>query len=246
MSFIEAVSNVFRNYANFEGRARRSEYWWFSLFNVLIYIIVGVLGVAISAASYDPGYGIIATGGLIGVYSLGTILPSLAVACRRLHDIGKSGAYIFFVLLPVAGEILLLVWEFQDGQPWTNQYGPDPKGRNMAPYSMPYSGSAVTSAPAASDSAHSQKRKCPNCGASIDADAIFCSACGTDIREKESEPTSRSCERPAQHKKCVNCGSSIDQSVRYCPICGKNADDREIAPNPKAPSKGFSAPTDLD
>lgn len=132
MGFTEAVKHVFQNYATFSGRARRSEYWYFTLFNVLVITVLSILSSVIGVASYSRSSGAAAAGSLIGsglmmVYSLATMIPGLAVTCRRLHDVGKAGTYILFALIPFVGSILLLVWECQDSMPGPNQYGPYPK-----------------------------------------------------------------------------------------------------------------------
>ena len=119
MSFKEAISSVFSNYANFNGRARRSEYWYFAVFSSLVSAIFTALG------NLTDGSMIITA--LQGLFSLAILIPSLAVAWRRLHDIGKSGAWYFIALVPVVGWILLLVWFLKDSEPGENQYGPNPK-----------------------------------------------------------------------------------------------------------------------
>ena len=81
-------------------------------------VIDNVLGLA----NDNTGYGV-----LSGLYSLAIILPSLAIEIRRLHDIGKSGWWIFIALIPLVGSIWLLVLLATEGQPGENQYGPDPK-----------------------------------------------------------------------------------------------------------------------
>lgn len=105
LTFTEAVSSVFSHFADFNGRARRSEYWWFALLCFLIELI--------------PYLG--------WLWALIVLIPSLAVCVRRLHDIGKSGWYIFFALIPLVGFILLIIWLCQDSQYETNKYGPNPK-----------------------------------------------------------------------------------------------------------------------
>ena len=105
MSFSEAIASVFKHYADFSGRARRSEYWWFALLSFCINLI--------------PYIGFI--------WALVVIIPSLAVAIRRLHDIGKSGWYILFGLIPLVGIILLIVWFCQDSVEGNNEYGVNPK-----------------------------------------------------------------------------------------------------------------------
>ena len=106
---------VLQNYANFNGRARRSEYWYFVLFNVLFSIAALILDMITGA-------------GIFGVlYALAMFIPGLAVAVRRLHDIGKSGWMYLIVLIPLIGAIWLLVLFFTDSQPGDNEYGPNPK-----------------------------------------------------------------------------------------------------------------------
>ncbi|MBX3256475.1 MAG: DUF805 domain-containing protein [Chitinophagaceae bacterium] len=116
---------VFENYANFKGRARRAEYWNFTLANVILLIpfyVLGIIGAAYNS-SVMAGLGFLG----YGVGALGTILPSLAVCVRRLHDLNKSGWYYFICLIPLVGPIILLVWLFTDGNRFVNEYGEDPK-----------------------------------------------------------------------------------------------------------------------
>ena len=112
MNFTEAVSSVFSKYATFSGRARRSEFWWFALFNLIASLVAsgidGVLGLHI----INP------------LYSLATILPALAVGVRRLHDIDRSGWWVLIVLIPIVGWIILIFWNVKEGTPGANQFGP--------------------------------------------------------------------------------------------------------------------------
>ena len=117
--YVEAL----RKYAVFSGRARRKEYWFFLLFNVLILIGLGLLQAVIGAADSVGG-----TGLLTGLYSLAMLLPSISVGVRRLHDIGRSGWWLLIGILPVIGSIVLLVFAVLDSQVGENQYGPNPKG----------------------------------------------------------------------------------------------------------------------
>lgn len=120
MNFTEAVTGVFTNYATFSGRARRSEYWYFFLFNFIVNLVLNTL------SRLTHGSAIIAI--ISVIYSLAVLVPSLAVVWRRLHDLGKSGAYFFFIFIPLAGPFILLYWLCQDSQPGENDYGPNPKG----------------------------------------------------------------------------------------------------------------------
>ncbi len=119
---------VLNNYANFKGRARRAEYWYYTLGNALL--ILPFYIIAFVGLTSDNG--LMATLGFIvyGCVILGTLVPSLAAVVRRLHDINKSGWYYFIGLIPVIGTIILLVWLFTDGNRFDNNYGPDPKNIN--------------------------------------------------------------------------------------------------------------------
>lgn len=98
-----------KKYVDFNGRARRSEYWYFTLFNVLVSIVINVIATQVPAIA------------MLGmVFSLAVLLPGIAVAIRRMHDVGKSGWYC---LIPIYNLILA----FTPGQMGPNEYGPDPK-----------------------------------------------------------------------------------------------------------------------
>ena len=117
MSFVEAITSVLSQYANFNGRARRSEYWYYVLAYAIISAVLNAL------AQYSSIFTV-----LSGIFGLALICPTLAVAVRRLHDIGKSGWYYLFALIPLVGAIILLVWFVKDSEPGDNMYGPNPKG----------------------------------------------------------------------------------------------------------------------
>jgi uncharacterized membrane protein YhaH (DUF805 family) len=115
MTFIESVKSVLTKYAEFKGRASRSEYWWYFLFNVIINIATAIIDSIV-----DPG-GV----GWVGlIASLGLLLPSIAVGVRRVHDVGKSG---WFILIPIYNLILALT----PGESGANEYGPDPLGNPL-------------------------------------------------------------------------------------------------------------------
>jgi uncharacterized membrane protein YhaH (DUF805 family) len=107
MNITEAVKSVLNNYANFDGRARRSEYWWFFLATFLTAIVAMVISPI-----------------LYFIVFLAVIIPSIAVGVRRMHDVGKSGWYI---LIPIYNLILA----FTEGESGTNEYGPDPKATGL-------------------------------------------------------------------------------------------------------------------
>ncbi len=123
MSFSEAIKTVFSKYAVFTGRARRSEYWYFFLFNVIVSAVLSALAKAVPFLGF-----------LSAVYALAALLPGIGVFVRRMHDVGRSGWSWLFGLIPLVGAILLLVWSATDSQPGDNKYGPNPK---MAPVAAP-------------------------------------------------------------------------------------------------------------
>jgi uncharacterized membrane protein YhaH (DUF805 family) len=120
MSFVDAVRSVLTQYVGFTGRARRSEYWYFALFGILVSIVLSFLQLATN------------TSWITTIVGLALFLPSLAVSVRRLHDTGRSGWWILIGLIPLIGTIVLIVFYVQDSQ-GDNQYGPSPKAVGAAP-----------------------------------------------------------------------------------------------------------------
>jgi len=121
---------VIRNYVTFTGRARRSEYWYFVLFNIIFAIAAMLLDNLFGTTlKVDTAYGNALPYGLIYiVYSLFVFIPGLAVLVRRLHDVGKSGWFFFICFIPIVGAIWLLVLACTDSNVGINKYGPNPKG----------------------------------------------------------------------------------------------------------------------
>lgn len=115
---------VLNKYAVFEGRARRKEYWMFTLFYIIFAIAAAIIDNIIGTAITGTGYGLFYI-----VYILAMFLPSLAVAVRRLHDVGKSGWMILIAMIPIVGSIWLLVLMVTPGDAGENKYGPDPKSQ---------------------------------------------------------------------------------------------------------------------
>ncbi|RQS73449.1 DUF805 domain-containing protein [Burkholderia sp. Bp8963] len=122
MNFTEAVRSVFNQYATFEGRARRAEYWYFALLTSLVSIACQVIAaVAREASSVALLLAIVAL-----LASLALLVPSLAVTVRRLHDTGRSGWFLLIAFIPLIGGIILLVWMCARGNAGPNRFGPDP------------------------------------------------------------------------------------------------------------------------
>lgn len=117
---------VLKQYTDFSGRARRKEYWMYTLFNVLFSIaamvIDNVLGLSFELQGQSMGYGYVYV-----LYVLFVLIPGLAVAVRRLHDVGKSGWFLLIGLIPLIGSIWLLVLFCTDGESNSNKWGNNPK-----------------------------------------------------------------------------------------------------------------------
>ncbi|MBQ2187578.1 MAG: DUF805 domain-containing protein [Bacteroidales bacterium] len=146
MNFEEAIKSAFSNYFKFSGRARRSEYWYFYLFNFIVAIVLSIFTITNKDLKI-----------LSDIWSLIILFPSLALTVRRLHDIGKSGWYVLLfmlviilcgflmfmagdndlmvvaaieILLMLASIIVFIVWMCKDSQPGENKWGPNPKENN--------------------------------------------------------------------------------------------------------------------
>jgi uncharacterized membrane protein YhaH (DUF805 family) len=115
VSFVDAVRSVLTQYAVFSGRSRRSEYWWYTLFAVVVSLVASQIDGAMGSRFVSI------------VVALALFLPGLGVSMRRLHDTGRSGWWLLIGLVPVVGVIVLIVFYVQDSQPTANVHGPSPK-----------------------------------------------------------------------------------------------------------------------
>ena len=121
MGFMDAVKNVLlNNYVNFDGRASRSEYWWWVLATIPMGLPFFILDVTVF------GWGIEDPTWFQNIFSVAIFLPGLGVVFRRLHDSGRSGWWLLIGLIPCVGFIVLIVFLAQDGEPYPNQYGEVP------------------------------------------------------------------------------------------------------------------------
>ena len=100
MNFQDAIRTCFSKYADFSGRAMRSEYWWFFLFIVVVSVILSMISSVLS-----------------GLFSLGVLVPSISAATRRLHDTNRSGWWQLICIVPLIGAIVLIVFVAQEGKP---------------------------------------------------------------------------------------------------------------------------------
>jgi uncharacterized membrane protein YhaH (DUF805 family) len=121
-----------RKYAEFEGRARRSEYWLFTLFQVLVtfglFLVLVMVAAATGGDGDQAGAAAVMIVALLGLFCLAMLIPSLAVSIRRLHDSDKSGWWLLLSFVPFGG-FVVFIFTLLDGTPGDNRYGPDPKGR---------------------------------------------------------------------------------------------------------------------
>ncbi len=165
---------AWKKYAEFSGRSRRKEYWMFTLFNLVIYLVLFVGGIAIL-----KGAGTI----LYCLYALAAFIPSLSVGVRRLHDTGKSGWVILIALIPFVGGIILTVFLASKGDSGPNEYGPDPMfpeqaagmfyGNNLTTIGIPMQPQPPT--------AVTSDRFCNRCGARLNGAPSFCTSCGAQV-----------------------------------------------------------------
>jgi uncharacterized membrane protein YhaH (DUF805 family) len=113
---------VLKKYADFSGRASRTEYWTFALISLVIELVLGYIDIHTGMVSATLNFGL-----LSGLYALAVLLPSIAVGVRRLHDTSRSGWWMLICLIPILGGLVLLVFFVLDSNPETNAWGPSPK-----------------------------------------------------------------------------------------------------------------------
>ena len=116
--YLEAL----KKYAVFSGRSRRMEFWYFVLFNLIVYIVLSLVDALLGTYNVVQGVGLLSS-----IYGLAVLIPTLALWVRRLHDIDRTGWWILINLIPLIGTIVLLVFALTPGTPGSNRYGPDPK-----------------------------------------------------------------------------------------------------------------------
>lgn len=120
---------VLRQYAEFTGRARRTEFWMFTLFSAIISLVLGLLDSLLGTTFVEGTM----SGWLGMIYTLAVLLPSLGVSIRRLHDTGRSGWWLLIGLVPFVGGIVLIVFWALPGDAGPNSHGPDPKAQVGSP-----------------------------------------------------------------------------------------------------------------
>jgi uncharacterized membrane protein YhaH (DUF805 family) len=121
MGFGQAISAGFIKYVNFRDRACRSEYWYWTLFTIIAGIVAAIIDAKLNTQLVS------------GLFDLVTLIPSLAIAVRRLHDLDRSGWWLLLSFVPLIGFIVLLVWYATKGTDGPNRFGPDPLAANQFP-----------------------------------------------------------------------------------------------------------------
>ena len=173
MNPIQAILSGFRNYANFDGRASRSEYWWFYAFFVALLIAIFVISIAWMPALFS----------LWGIYIAAMLLPLWAVTVRRLHDVDRPGTWAVLGIMPFAGVRLTRLLA-QPGTPGPNRYGPDPlrpELRDDRSRPIPRPAAPQPEARATGTPQTAAPRRCLNCGWERWPDALFCADCGVAL-----------------------------------------------------------------
>ena len=134
MSFSDSITSVLRQYAVFSGRARRSEFWWFFLFQFLVSLAASIVDATIGTDDLlgNSGWGLLQI-----LVFLTLFLPGLAVGARRLHDTDRSGWWLLIGIIPFVGFIVLLVFFALDPTPGPNRYGPSVKSPPLTPPAQP-------------------------------------------------------------------------------------------------------------
>ena len=127
MTFAEAIRDALSKYAQFSGRSSRSAYWWFVLFNILVYVVAAIIDAAINTPVFTA------------LAVIGFLVPSLAVLVRRLHDTDRSGWWVLISFVPFIGSIVLIVFACIDSGP-PNKYGNGPDGDGGLTVISPYGG----------------------------------------------------------------------------------------------------------
>ncbi|MEL6724290.1 MAG: DUF805 domain-containing protein [Pseudomonadota bacterium] len=136
MTMTEAIQSFIARYADFQGRSRRSEFWWVILASVIIGAVWGAL-IGLIGGAYGTGLNAIGLllSGIMFLFGLAVLIPGIALSVRRFHDLGQTGwlllVFVLLGLIPIVGilaTIGLYIWFAMPGKVGPNQYGPDPKG----------------------------------------------------------------------------------------------------------------------
>lgn len=202
MNFSQAIQSIFSQYTGFQGRARRAEYWYFVLLNVLVTAVISAI---VRVLHFNSGV----QSTLTTLWQLAVLLPGLAVTVRRLHDIGKSGWNILFSLIPIVGEILLIIWLARDSQPGENKYGVSEKYPNGIPFRRPANNDYYAPYTNHSPTSHTASYQPPQYH-TPDQNSGFA----------EQDFVNKSYDKDDQGVTCPHCGAKNVGRSRFCTTCG--------------------------
>lgn len=157
IGFIPAVKRVFQKYATFDGRASRSEFWWWALGNFIVFLVLYglTMGLGFATAPSDGEFGVagIPFAILLGVWLIGTIVPNIAITIRRLHDAGYSGWFYLLSLIPYLGSFIVAILCIMGTSPMAGRYGPPHPDYGYQPQlgygQQPYTGQVYGQGPVA-------------------------------------------------------------------------------------------------
>jgi uncharacterized membrane protein YhaH (DUF805 family) len=166
---------VLRQYADFNGRARREEYWMFTLFNLIFIIVAMILDNILGLTVEEEPYGV-----FYFLYAFAVLIPGLAVTVRRLHDVGKSGWMILVALIPIIGAIWLLALMVFDSDPGDNEYGQNPKGVTSEQNEEQFIQELIEKSGGEAEPIIIID-KCPACGKKISDNDKTCPDCGLSL-----------------------------------------------------------------
>ncbi|MBP3193891.1 DUF805 domain-containing protein [Natronogracilivirga saccharolytica] len=197
---IQYYIHVLKRFADFNGRARRWEFWGFALSNFIVASMILILDHF--AGTYDPDA---ATGFFSMIYAVIIFVPGLSVSVRRLHDVGYSGWMFLIGLIPIIGWIWILITYLKEGQSHSNKYGPNPKKYKQN--NTQQTGQNSDNVPIRSSINQKQKQEfqCKRCKVRVSVDDSFCWNCGNDFRRAT----------------CIYCKSEVSRKSNFCSKCGK-------------------------
>lgn len=199
IDFVSAIKNYYTNYANFNGRARRSEYWWAVSYNALVSTIVTIVPMCVCSVFFEKPEDAVSFCYMLNIiWSLIHILPNISLVVRRLHDIGKSGFNYFLNYVPFVGPFIVLYYMCQSSSYYDNQWGP----------------SHYSSSPDRKSDENTWY--CKECGARTPNSSRVCKGCNAERPSVKRNDYEKPPEE--QSKKCV-CGERVFGTE--CPNCGR-------------------------
>ena len=177
MTIWTAVNSCFEKYSTFQGRASRSEYWYFFLFSLICAVLLQIADYSLGIVFWPIGFGYCSLGWFVI-----TILPNISVTVRRLHDTNRSGWWYWLGAVPLVGGIILIVWACTKGTQGTNRFGPDPLNANPGnPAYSPAMVAAQYSSPTLNPYPDASKNYCVSCGEGMMPSFRLCPKCGGRI-----------------------------------------------------------------